>query len=138
MATIIRFKDLLANTNAEPPCEIFYGITKETVPNASLVMGYTRSGPNMQNQRHYHPHSGAGQCKLKGNDTLFSGPDHEKVETDFRAGDFNYIPPGEIHGAIGTGESNELVFCYPGVTSLAEAGIVYMEPRWQEPVKSEE
>jgi len=73
MATIIRFKDLLANTNAEPPCEIFYGITKDTVPNASLVMGYTRSGPDMQNQRHYHPHSGAGQCKIKGNDTMLCG-----------------------------------------------------------------
>ena len=55
MATIVRFKDLLANTDAEPPCEIFYGITRKTVPNASLVMGYTRSGPNMRNQRHYHP-----------------------------------------------------------------------------------
>ncbi len=137
MATIVRFKDLLVNTDAEPPCEIFYGITKHTVPNASLVMGYTRSGPGMQNQRHYHPYAGAGQFKIKGNDILFSGPDHDKTEIKFRAGSFNFIPQGEIHGAIGTGESNELVFCYPGVGSLEEAGIVYMEPRWQDPVKSE-
>ncbi|MDP7601627.1 MAG: hypothetical protein QF605_09580 [Rhodospirillales bacterium] len=47
MVTIIRFKDLLANTNAAPPCEIFYGITKETELNANLVMGHTRSGPDM-------------------------------------------------------------------------------------------
>ena len=137
MATIVRFKELLANTEVEPPCEIFYGIHKETVPNASLVMGYTRSGPEMRNQRHYHPRSGAGQYKIAGNDKIVCGPDYEQVEIEFNTGDYNYIPPGEIHGAVGTGESNELVFCYPGVTSLEEAGIVYMEPRWQEPVKSE-
>jgi quercetin dioxygenase-like cupin family protein len=130
VATIIRFKDLLVNTKAEPPCEIFYGITKDTVPNASLVMGYTRSGPGMQNQRHYHPHSAAGQCKIKGNDKMVCGPDHDKTEVDFNEGNFNFIPRGEIHGAIGTGEANELVFCYPGVNSLADAGIVYMEPEW--------
>ncbi|MDP6260047.1 MAG: hypothetical protein QGH63_13260 [Rhodospirillales bacterium] len=47
MVTIIRFKDLLANTNAAPPCEIFYGITKKTVPNTNLVIGHTRSGPDI-------------------------------------------------------------------------------------------
>ncbi|MBT0955968.1 hypothetical protein IV417_01095 [Alphaproteobacteria bacterium KMM 3653] len=137
MATIVRFADLLVNTLAEPPCEIFYGINAKTVPNASLVMGYTRSGPNMRNQRHFHPNAGAAQYKIKGSDKLFSGPDHDITEVPSRGDGYIYIPKGEIHGAIGMGESIELVFCYPGVASLEEAGIVYMEPRWQAPADSE-
>lgn len=137
MATIVRFADVQANTNAEPPCEIFYGISKDTVPNTTIVMGYTRSGPGMRNQRHYHPNAGAGQYKIKGTDRLFSGPDGDITEVPSRGDGYIFIPKGVIHGAIGTGESVELVFCYPGVGSLAEAGIVYMEPRWQEPHKSE-
>ncbi len=128
MVTIIRFKDLLANTNAEPPCEIFYGITKETVPNANLVMGHTRSGPDMQNQRHYHPRSGAGQCKIKGNDTNLCGPDHDITEVSFGEGNFNYIPPGEIYGTyILLDEPGLLVFCYTDINNVKEVGKVYIE-----------
>jgi uncharacterized RmlC-like cupin family protein len=131
MATVIHLKDLTANTTFEPPCNISYGISKETVKNAKMVMGYTTSGPNMRNQRHYHINCDVGQYRIKGHDRLIIGPDHDQQIIDVGPGDFVYIPRGEIHGAIGQGESCELIFCYVGVSSKEESETVFVEPPWE-------
>lgn len=128
MATIIHLKDLMADKKYEPPCNIFFGICKDTVKDTKLVMGLTRSGPHMRNRRHYHANCDVGQYKIEGHDRLIIGPDTEQQIIDYGPGDFCFIPKGEIHGAMGIGESNELIFCYVGVGSLEEAGTVFIEP----------
>ncbi|MFC1909438.1 cupin domain-containing protein [Chloroflexota bacterium] len=132
MATIIHLKDLMANTTFEPPCNIFYGICNQTVANPIMVMGLTRSDSDMRNQRHYHINCDAAQYKIKGHDHLVVGPDHERQVLDYCTGDFSFIPKGEIHGATGIGESNELIFCYANVGSKDEAGTVFIEPPWDQ------
>ena len=127
MATIIHLKDLMANTTFEPPCNIFYGICNQTVDNPDLVMGLTRSEPDMRNQRHYHINCDAAQYKIKGHDRLLIGPDFDQQVVDFEPGDFSFIPRGELHRAMGIGESNELIFCYAGVGSKDESGTIFVE-----------
>jgi uncharacterized RmlC-like cupin family protein len=131
MATIIHLKDIKANTTYEPPCGIFFGVNDETVKGAKIVMGLTRSNPDVKNQRHYHNNCNTGQYRIKGPVRLLIGPEHETTEQDFIPGDFNFIPKGEIHSAIGCGEATELIFCYAGVGSLKEAGTVFIEPPHQ-------
>jgi uncharacterized RmlC-like cupin family protein len=131
MATITHMKDLMGNTTFEPPCNIFYGICRDTVKNANMVMGYTTSGPDMRNQRHYHINCEVGQYRIKGHDRILIGPDHDQQILDVAPGDFVYIPKGEIHGAVGQGEMCELIFCYAGVNSKEDSGTVFVEPAWE-------
>ncbi len=133
MASVIHLRDIMANTTYEPPCGIFFGINKETVKGSKIVVGLTRSGPDMRNQRHYHNNCNVGQYKIKGRDRLLCGAFHETEEKDFLPGDFHFIPKGELHSAKGTGESIELIFCYVGVGSLDETGTVFIEPPRQAP-----
>jgi uncharacterized RmlC-like cupin family protein len=128
LATVIHQKDIMANATYEPPCGIFFAINKETVKGAKIVVGLTRSGPDIRNQRHYHNNCNVGQFKIKGSDKLMSGAFHETREKDFLPGDFHFIPKGEIHSAIGCGEFTELIFCYAGVSSIKEFGTVSIEP----------
>ena len=76
----------MANTIYEPPCGIFFGINKETVKGAKIVVGLTRSGPDMRNQRHYHNNCNVGQFKIKGSDKLMSGAFHETRKRIFSPG----------------------------------------------------
>ncbi len=131
VAKVIHLKNIMANTTYEPPCGIFFGINSETVEDAKIVMGLTRSGPDMRNQRHYHNNCNVGQFKIAGSDKLMCGSFHETEEKDFLPGDFHFIPKGELHSAKGTGESNELIFIYAGVGSLKETGTVFLEPPHQ-------
>jgi len=128
MAIIIHTKDIMANTNYEPPCNIVFGITHDTVPDSQLIMGRTTSGPDMRNQRHYHVNCNVGQYRISGHDRMFFGPEYATVEMDVAPGDFSFIPNGEIHGAIGQGEPCDLIFCYIGISSLEEAGTTFIEP----------
>jgi uncharacterized RmlC-like cupin family protein len=128
MAKVIHLKDIMANTTYEPPCGIFFGINNETVEGAKAVMGLTRSSPDVKNQRHYHNNCNTGQYRIKGPVRLPIGPGYDTAEQDFIPGDFNFIPRGELHSAVGCGESTELVFCYAGVGSLKETGTVFVEP----------
>ncbi len=137
MATIVHLKDLMANKTYEPPCSIYFGICSDTVPGGTpMIMGYTMSGPDMKNERHYHTNCSVGQYKIKGTDHLLIGPDDEIREIEYKPGDFLYIPKGEIHGAKGVGESNELIFCYIGIDNLDEAGTVFGDTKASPAVKS--
>jgi len=129
MATVIHLKDLAANTTFEPPCNISYGISRETVKNASMVMGYTTSGAQIRNQRHYHIHCEVGQYRINGRDRMLLGPDHDQERIDVGPGDFVYIPKGEIHGTINLSDQPGLaVFCYVGVGSVEDTQRIYVEP----------
>ena len=127
MATIIHLDDLLANTNFEPPCSISYGVTNETVPGCSLVMGRTTSGGDMRNQRHFHVNCEVGQYRISGTDKVMVGPDQDMEVLEVSPGDFTYIAKGEIHGAVGQGEDCELIFCYIGVSSKEDTGTFFLE-----------
>ena len=136
MATVVHLSDLMVNRSYEPPCNIWFGICNDTVPGgASMVMGYTRSASDMKNERHYHANCNVGQYKIKGNDRILAGPDGQIQELEYKQGDFLFIPKGEIHSAEGTGDSNELIFCYIGVGSLAEAGTVFGKTKENPPEK---
>jgi len=128
MATVVHLKDLMANTTFEPPCSIFYGVCNETVGSVNMVMGRTTSGPDMMNQRHYHINCNVGQYRINGHDKILVGPNHAVEELEVAPGDFVYIPKGEIHGAVGTGENCELIFCYAGIGSKEESGTIFIEP----------
>jgi uncharacterized RmlC-like cupin family protein len=137
MATVIHLRDLVANTTFEPPCNISYGISRETVKNASMVMGYTTSSPVIRNQRHYHINCDVGQYRITGHDRTLIGPDYDQERIDVEPGDFCYIPKGEIHGTMGqvAGGQKEpiaLIFCYVGVSSKEESGTVFVEPPWDQ------
>jgi len=134
MAVIIKRKDLVGNKTFEPPLTIGYGIDSETAPNAPMTMGYAVNPPGGRNQRHFHANTASGIYVLKGRIQMFIGPDHEKQEHILEAGDFIYIPRGEIHGGPNLSETEpvEVIFCYPDVSNKDDSGTVYMEPPWDE------
>jgi len=127
MVTIIKSKKLRVDEDFEPPMKVGFGIDSTSVQNARMVLGYTTAAAGSRNQRHYHANTSAAQYVIKGRSKVIVGPDHEKQEFVIEAGDFMYIPRGEIHGGVAL-EDTALVFCYPDVSSKEEAGTIYIEP----------
>jgi quercetin dioxygenase-like cupin family protein len=128
MVTIIKSKKLRIDEDYEPPMKVGFGIDSTSVQNPGMVMGYTTGPVGLRNQRHYHPHTPSGIYVVKGRSKLIVGPDHEKQELIVEAGDFIYVPRGEIHGAVNLEDDTAVVFCYPDVSSKEEAGTIYIEP----------
>jgi len=133
MAKIIKTKALKEDKTYEPPLAIGFGIDHKTIEDPKMVMGYTFIPPGGRNQRHYHVKNPAGMYIIKGRMRAFIGPDHNKQEFIIEAGDFVYVPQGEIHGIYNLSETEpaELVFCYPGVSSKEEAQTIFVEPPWK-------
>jgi len=105
------------------------GINGETIDNPGFTMGTSIMPPGGWNRRHYHVNADVAMYKIKGHDKMMIGPDHDIQEMDFKAGDFIYIPAGEIHGAVNLdNEEGFLVFCYPGINTVEEGIKVYVEP----------
>jgi quercetin dioxygenase-like cupin family protein len=107
--------------------KVGFGIDSKSVDGAKMVLGYTTGSAGAVNQRHYHVNTPSGMYMIKGSAKIILGPDHKKEELILEAGDFLYMPKGEIHGAINL-EDVELVFCYPEVSSKEEAKTIYIEP----------
>ena len=131
MAKLIRTKNLRENTTFEPPLVVGFGIESTTVGQPSkMTMQHTDIPPGGRNQRHYHVKCDAGMYVVKGRLLMFFGPDHNQQEVVAEAGDFVFVPQGEIHGLknLSDTEPAEIVACYGGVGTKEESGTIYMEP----------
>jgi len=131
---IIRPKDVNVDLKFEPPLNIGLGIDSETIGTPiKMSMARVVIPPGGRNQRHYHINTDTGAHVLKGRLKWLLGPDHEMEEIVVEAGDFVYVPRGEIHGLMNLSntESAELVVAVNSAGSTEEAGTMYMEPVWK-------
>ena len=86
-----------------------------------------------RNQRHFHVWTDALWYILKGRLKSFFGPDPELKEAVVEAGDFAYIPVGEVHGFMNLSEKEtaELIAVYGETGSKEEAQAGYIEKPWK-------
>jgi uncharacterized RmlC-like cupin family protein len=131
MAVVIRGKDLKGIDKEGKPGHIHYGIYDEKVENPKIVMGHTITPPGARRSRlHYHANCNVGQYVISGRRRESVGPDYDRKEYDLEAGDFIFIPQGEIHGSMNLSdtEPSEIIFVYTGVNNRHEAKTIYVEP----------
>ena len=133
-ARIIRPKDVKIKLEYEPPLAPGEGISSEVVGMPiKMTMAHVVIPPGGRNQRPYHVQTDAGMHILKGRLKMFLGPDPEMEEAIAEAGDFVFVPRGEIHGLINLSntESAELVATYNSVGTTEEAQTMFIEPAWK-------
>ena len=131
---VIRPKDVDVNLKYEPPLTIGLGIDSKTVGMPiKMSMARVVIPTRGRNQRHYHINTDTGFHLLKGRLKWFLGPDHEMEEVIVEAGDFIFVPRGEIHGLINLSntEPAEAVATANSAGSTEEGGTMYMEPVWK-------
>jgi uncharacterized RmlC-like cupin family protein len=133
MAVLVKAKDLRKMENLEPPVNIGMGIDKTTCPGTPFTMGHPIVPPGGRNQRHYHIHTAAGMYIMKGHLRMFIGPEWKMQVFDAEAGDFLYVPKGEIHGLqnLSNTEPAEMVAMNSSSAHLEESGLVFVEPPWK-------
>jgi len=98
---------------------ILVGIDKTTVKDPEAAMGHLFLPPRGGTKIHYHTKTSAHfYYVIKGRVRWFIGPSSE--EFDMEAGDFLYIPRGEIHSTLNLSETEpaEQILCYLGVPSF--------------------
>ena len=130
MATLIK-KNMQRYCEPRPTVAVRFGIDKDTVKNPELAMAHVILGPGGGSGREYHIN--ASQCiyVIKGRVRWFIGPNSEEI--DMEAGDFLYIPRGEIHGNINLSDTEavEEITCHVGVSSLEDPGDIHIEHLWK-------
>ena len=133
MIKVIRSPETSQDKEYQPPLTVGWGIDKSTVPGVKKTMARSIVPPGARNQRHFHVWTDALWYILKGRLKIFFGPDPELKEAVVEAGDFVYIPHGEIHGFINLSkkETAELIAVYGEVGSKEEAQTVYIEKPWK-------
>ena len=117
MPTTIRLKDLKNRGSDHHPYNIRVGISNETVDNPQMTMAYVIIPPGARSKRHYHANSNVAIYVIKGRLRRFVGPEDKIEEVDIEAGDFIFIPKGEIHGNVNLSDTEpaEMVTCYGNV-----------------------
>ncbi len=129
MAKLIRAKTVEVDNKYDPAVFIEFSIDSNTVENPKVVFGHTIWPAGKRNQRHYHIMADSGIYIIKGRFRVFAGPTHEEQEFIAEAGDFIYIPQGEVHSLLNLStEPAEIVFYYGGVRNKDEAQTVWLEP----------
>ena len=131
---VIRTKDMMTDLEYEPPLVIGKGIDSDAVGRPiKMTLGHVVIPPGGRNQRHYHVNTDAGQHVLKGRLKMFLGPDHEMKEVIVEAGDFVFVPRGEIHGLINLSDTEpaEIVSSYNSAGGTEEAETVFVESVWK-------
>jgi len=103
------------------------GIDKGTIKNPPLAMAFITIAPGGGSARDYH--IDCVQCiyVIKGRVRWYIGPHAEEI--DMEAGDFLYIPRGEIHGNknLSDTEPVEEIACHVGVDSFEDEATVLVE-----------
>ena len=130
MGKVIRGKNIVPDKGMEPSLVIESGIDSKTVPNVTMNMVRTIIPPGARNRRHYHVTTNAANYILKGRLRYSFGPDYEKEEVVVEAGDFVFIPRGEIHGLLNLSntEAAEMVALYDSVGSREASQPIFVEP----------
>ena len=130
MGKVIRKKNIEPNRQMEPNLVIDSGIDSTTVPNVTMNMVKTTIPPGARNRRHYHVTTNAANYILKGRLRYSFGPDYQKEEFIVEAGEFVFIPQGEIHGLLNLSdtEAAEMVALYDKVGSREASQPIFVEP----------
>ncbi len=132
MIKVVRPPDVNHDVVYQPPVAVGWGIDKAVAPGIRNTMARSVVPPAGRNQRHFHVRTDALWFILKGSLKIFAGPDHELQEIVVQAGDFVYIPHGEIHGFMNMSENEaaELIAVYGEVGHKDEAETTYIEKPW--------
>ena len=131
MIKVIKPPQTKKDKKYQPPLTVGWGIDKNSA-GGEEYHGQEHRPREARNQRHFHIWTDALWYILKGSLKIFYGPDHELKETIVKAGDFVYIPHGEIHGFMNMSkkETAELIAVYGEVGSKEEAQTLYIEKPW--------
>jgi mannose-6-phosphate isomerase-like protein (cupin superfamily) len=132
MITVVRPPQVCRDVEYQPPLTVGWGIDKTIIPTVKNTMARSIVPPGGRNQRHFHVWTDALWFILKGSLTIFCGPDHDTKEVVVEAGDFVYIPHGEIHGFMNMSDSEaaELIAVYGEVGHREDAHTTYVEKPW--------
>ena len=132
MVKVVRPPQVKGDVQYQPPLTVGWGIDKTVVPTVKNTMAKSIVPPGGRNQRHFHVWTDALWYILKGSLKIFYGPDHEAQEVVVEAGDFVYIPHGEIHGFMNMSETDaaELIAVYGEVGHKDDAQTTYIEKPW--------
>ena len=133
MATLIK-KNMQRNRQLHPSKSTLtsrIGIDKDTVKDPGVAMAHVTIAPGGGSSRDYHINSAQCIYIIKGHVRWFIGPHSEEI--DMEAGDFLYIPRGEIHGNknLSDTEPVEEITCHVGVNSFEDDGSVRIEHLWE-------
>jgi quercetin dioxygenase-like cupin family protein len=108
------------------------GLDRDTLENAELAMGIVTIAPGGGSARDYHIHGAQCIYVVSGNVRWFIGPYSEVI--DMEAGDFLYIPKGEIHGNKNLSDTEPVVevALHLGVDSFDAEGTIPVEHLFNE------
>jgi uncharacterized RmlC-like cupin family protein len=141
MAKLIRVRDIEPLSN-EPPFRSRRGIDTirskpvfdtgyKTAQKPRMTTNWATIPPKGKSQRQYHAKCDSGMHILKGCLHFFFGPPYNEQQADAEAGDFVFVPQGEIHHFINLSETEaaEVITCFGNVSNWEEAETVFLEPQ---------
>lgn len=127
-AKVIRADEAKKDVSYDPPLQCFWGINDETTGHKTKIAVLRAVWPpGKRNAVHLHKFADNGMYVLRGKARLYVGEDREVLTC--KAGDFIYIPAGEIHMVENASDEEEVevIGIYGGVSNESQAGNVWIE-----------
>ena len=127
MATKVSIKDIPPELKYEPGFELRLGITDEFTDTKIGTIARTHFPPKSNSKTHFHANGDLAWYCISGKAIWLIGK--EKKECVTEAGDFIYIPRGEIHSTINPSETEpvEGVGGYFGCSHPYKSGKTFVE-----------
>ena len=122
MATKVSSKDLPLERKYEPVFLFHFGITDENTDTKHGTLTLTHFPPQSNRRSHIHENGDLAWYCLSGRAIWFIGKEKKEYLTE--AGDFIYIPRGEIHSTINPSdtEPTEGIGAYFGCSNPYKSG----------------
>jgi quercetin dioxygenase-like cupin family protein len=98
MANKVSLKNIPTDTQYEPAFKLSFGITDEFTDTKLGTLGLTHFPPKSKSRSHIHSNGDLHWYCMSGKAIWFIGKEKKEIVTE--AGDFIYIPRGEIHSTI--------------------------------------
>ncbi len=126
MAKVMSVKDLPVDEKYEPGFNLKFGITDETCGIQTATLVRTHFPPGSQSKPHYHTDGDLIWYCISGKAVWYIGEEKEEFPTE--AGDFMFIPRGEIHSTAvpSRTEPVEGVGGYGGCSNPYKSGKVFL------------
>ena len=127
MATKVSMKDLPADTEYEPGFQFHHCITDETTGTTQGTSSRSHFPPGSKSRPHYYTNADMAFYCISGKTIFYVGK--ERKEYVVEAGDFFYVPRGEIHSNVNPSstETTEGVVAYFGCSHPLKAGKVIIK-----------
>ncbi len=127
MAKVISLRNVPVELRYEPGFELKFGITDETTGIQTATLVRTHFPPGSRSRAHYHEHGDLIWYCISGRAIWLIGKEKKEYVTE--AGDFMYIPRGEIHSTINPSDTEpvEGVGGYGGCGNPYKSGKVFVE-----------